>query len=452
MGAVGVPAEVWFHSSLRLRTMLSLFINSCFRHCYLPNALTKLSLIPLIKNKLKPSSDSDNYRLIAIASSFSKLIELILLNKCKNLLNTVENQFGFKPGLGTEMCIYTLKDIINYYNSQGSAVYLCFLDLKKAFDRVNHAKLFRKMLDRSVPLYIVKLIGYWYTNQDLSIKWGNAISESFKVTNGIRQGGLLSPFLFNLYMDQLSVNLNNSKVGCTIYNLLICHLCYADDMVLIAPSLFALKSLIAICELYAILFDVIYNTDKTKCMICWPKKCIFKSVPRILLQGDLLELVQYFKYLGCVLTPTLADDKDISKRIGGVYAMGNVVINKFKLCRSSCKIMMFKTYCYNIYCCALWSSYKLNSFNKLRVAHNDIFRSLFNVPRYHSASQLFALHRTSNLDAIVRNSMYSLIRRLLGSQNTIIQAVCRSNVRIHSRMWHRWSLTLGVDWESMMLW
>ena len=199
--------------------------------------------------------------MIAIASSFSKLFELVLLSKCKHLLYTADNQFGFKAELGTEMCIYALKDIINYYNSQGSAVYLCFLDLKKAFDRVNHAKLFKKMLDRSVPVFIVKFVAYWYLNQDLAVKWGNSVSAGFKVSNGIRQGGLLSPFLFNIYVDDLSKNLNHSKVGCVIYDVLINHLSYADDMVLIAPSVSALKCLMSICELYALIFDIIYNTD-----------------------------------------------------------------------------------------------------------------------------------------------------------------------------------------------
>ena len=132
--------------------------------------------------------------------------------------------------------------------------------------------------------------------------------------------------------------------------------------------------------------------------------------------------------------------------------MGNTVINKYKYCRDVCKLLMFKTYCYNVYCCALWSSFKLNSYHKVRVAHNDIFRTLMNVPRFHSASALFAANSTNNLDAIVRNSMYSLIRRLLSSNNVIVQAVCRSGVRVHSRMWQRWSQALGVDWESLMLW
>ena len=91
VGADGVPAEVLRHSSLRLRAMLSLFINSCLRHCFLPELLMRLTLIPLIKNKLKPSTDSENYRMIAIASSFSKLFEFILSSKCKPALHTTDN-------------------------------------------------------------------------------------------------------------------------------------------------------------------------------------------------------------------------------------------------------------------------------------------------------------------------------------------------------------------------
>ena len=452
VGADEVPAEVLKQSSKRLRTLLSLLINACLRHCYLPKLLMRLTLIPLIKNKLKPSTDSDNYRLIAIASSISKLLELVILAKCKHLLTTLDNQFGFKKGLGTEMCIFVLKDIINYFNTHGSAVYLCFLDLRKAFDRVNHSKLFQKMMGHKVPIYLVKFIAFWYMHQELAVKWGNTVSASFKVTNGIRQGGLLSPFLFNLYVDKLSFNLNNSQVGCTVNNHVINHLSYADDMVLLAPSVRALKLLLSICELYALLHDIIYNTEKTECMICLPKKCKFTSKPTFVLQGDILKIVVEFKYLGFILTPTMSDDIEIMKRTRCLYAMGNTVINKFKSCRIDCKILMFKTYCYSLYCSALWSTYKLHSYHKVRVAHNDIFRNLLNVPRYHSASTLFAENRTNNLDAIVRNAMYSLIRRLLVSQNTIVRAVCRSGVRVHSRMWRRWSQALGVEWESMMLW
>ena len=83
--------------------------------------------------------------------------------------------------------MWTLKNIIQYYTSKGSVVYLCFLDASKA---VNYWKLFNKLLVRGTPGYIVNLLMYWYTSQEITVKWGNSFSLSFKTANGIRQRGI----------------------------------------------------------------------------------------------------------------------------------------------------------------------------------------------------------------------------------------------------------------------
>ena len=349
------------------------------------------------------------------------------------------------------MAIYVLKDIINYYNCLGSPVFTSFIDISKAYDRVNHAKLFQKMRDRSIPVHLVKFIAYWYVTQEIVIRWGSILTSPFKISNSIRQGGLLSPFLFNLYLDSLSSNLNKSKVGCVVGSVLVNHIAYADDMVLLAPSVRALQMLLQVCDQYAVPHDIIYNTDKTFCMVFWPKKYGYKCIPSFKLQNAVLSIVTDFKYLGVVLRNNLADDTEIGKRMHSIYAIGNTIINKFKHCFTQVKLTMFRSYCSNVYCCSLWSSYKAFSIHKAKVAHNDIFRALLSTPRWHSASALFTEHRTNNLDAILRVSSYSLIRRLLASTNSIVAAVCRSGVRVHSRMWQRWSVLLGVDWESLML-
>ena len=77
------------------------------------------------------------------------------------------------------------------------------------------------------------------------------MSEYFKVTNGVKQGGLLSPRLYNVYVDDLSCKLNNSNAGCYINNILVNHFMYADDIALLAPSVKGLQKLVNVCTSYA---------------------------------------------------------------------------------------------------------------------------------------------------------------------------------------------------------
>ena len=141
---------------------------------------------------------TSNYRPIALASIMSKLLEKMILNRISDNFVTNPNQFGFKPKHNTEMCIFALKEAILKYRALNSNVYSCFLDASnsKAFDRVNHSKLFETLAKRGVLLYIIRIMRFWYTSQTMYVHWNNVMSSGFKVTNGVRQGGILSPYLF----------------------------------------------------------------------------------------------------------------------------------------------------------------------------------------------------------------------------------------------------------------
>ena len=170
---------------------------------------------------------------------------------------THDNQFGFKRKHGTDLCIYTLKEIVSRYSSLNSSVFLCFIDASKAFDQMNHEKLFLKLLDRGAPKFLVRILVFWYAHQTLQVKWDNVVSAPFCVSNGVCQGGILSPMLFNVHMDELSNQLNRLKTGCLVGSTTVNHLMYADDLVLLCPYSAGLQQMLKVCSQYGLDYDSI---------------------------------------------------------------------------------------------------------------------------------------------------------------------------------------------------
>ena len=124
-------------------------------------------------------------------------------------------------------------ETIAYYKSRGSKVHIVLLDASKAFDRVDYIKLFDKLIGRGMCPLTVRLLLNMYTNQKLQVKWNSCKSPKFKVTNGVRQGGVLSPRLFSVYVDELLERLKINGAGCHIGHHFIGALGYADDIVLL---------------------------------------------------------------------------------------------------------------------------------------------------------------------------------------------------------------------------
>ena len=99
----------------------------------------------------------------------------------------------------TGMCILAFKEAILKHRDLSSNVYTCFLDSSKAFDRINHFKLFTTLSKRNVPMYIIRILIFWYTSQTMYVRWNNTMSTGFNVSNGVRQGGILSPYIFCIF-------------------------------------------------------------------------------------------------------------------------------------------------------------------------------------------------------------------------------------------------------------
>ena len=136
---------------------LLLLFTCMLNHGHIPLA----SIISILKNKNGDISNRNNYKPIAIITAMSKIFELCLSKMLDAYLWTSDHQFGFKKKHATDLCIYTVKSVVMYYNYFRSPVFTCFLDASTAFDRVNHWTLFKNLLLRDLPSRLVRILIRW---------------------------------------------------------------------------------------------------------------------------------------------------------------------------------------------------------------------------------------------------------------------------------------------------
>ena len=187
------------------------------------------ALTPIVKNKNSNSSSSDNYRLIAISSLILKMLDSVILHAYGDRFISPHLQFCYHKNLSKTMCSWTLLETINYFANRNTSVFVCLLDLTKAFDHVVHSKLFKKLSSKVPPLFL-RLIIVSYLSQNCCVKWDGVYSSEFSVTNGVRQGVKASPYYFNAYTDELFEILKDSGFGCYIDVFFYGLLGYADDL------------------------------------------------------------------------------------------------------------------------------------------------------------------------------------------------------------------------------
>ena len=290
--------EAFKNAGPRLVVHLSFLFNSFLSHGYAPKLFCHSIIIPLVKSKSRDLNDVNNYRAICISTAASKILESLLFKCVQSTCESDNYQFGFKHS--TSICTNVLKSTVDYYARRGSHVFACFVDFSKAFDNVNFWQLFCKLLDCGVRRKAVALIALWYSSQDCVVKWQNTMSEAICIINGVRQGGILSPYLFTFYIRDLLKKLVNTRIGCNIGGIFFNVLAYADDMVLLAPSWSGLQHLLHALNCAATDVSMTFNTKKTVCMVFDPSnrdKIIANKFPALTFYLFISILQQHLQHL-----------------------------------------------------------------------------------------------------------------------------------------------------------
>ena len=160
-------------------------------------------------------------------------------------------QFGYKAEYSTSQCSWFVMEVATHFVKRGTPCIATLLDCTKAFDKCQFDILFRKLLQRKLPPMVIRVLIFVYQEQRAWVKWERARSRTFTISNGTRQGSVLSPALFSVYMDDLIKELRRAGVGCHLGGVFCGVVGYADDLLLLAPSRSAMVTMLKTCEAWS---------------------------------------------------------------------------------------------------------------------------------------------------------------------------------------------------------
>ena len=208
-------------------------------------------------------------------------------------------------------------------------------------------------------------------------------------------------------MDDLSVLISQSGIGCHIDDLCINHVFYADDLFLMAPCAIALQELINLCYGYSIEIDMNFNALKSYCIAFTPK--LYKlTLPSMHINSLSISYTDSIKYLGYMFSSSNSDDTEMLRQMRLLYCRSNRLFGMFNKCSKNVLIELCRSFCATFYCPSFWTAYKKATFSKIRVAYNNVYRKLLGFCRRSSASEMFVMNNIPNFEALIRKSIFAL--------------------------------------------
>ncbi len=339
----------------------------------------------------------NNYQPISVLPTLGKVLKRLIYNQCidyiigNNLLTV--SQAGFREGHSTGACLANFLNEIYEEVDNGGTCGVLFLDLAKAFDTVDHLILVDKL----------KLLGFkasaqsWFSsyldNRSQSTKFGNSISANKSISCGVLQGSILGPFLFLCYINDLPQGLKHTQ-----------GFLYADDTALLVRGKDPMElelNLNAELTSVARWFDankLSMNTSKTKLMHFRHTHNIRSNRDlNVMINGELIESVSQFKYLGVTLDTHLSLDSHIDKVCGKVNSRTGLLRRVRNFVSKDLATHLYKSLVdpHFWYCNYIHSGCSLTNRRKLQIAQNNSLRAIAQVDNLYPTE---ALHIDLEID------------------------------------------------------
>ena len=343
-----------------LFSQLATMFRSWLTHGTVTPSLLACSFMPLLKSSLKDPSDPSSYRAIAGSSLILKTFELVVILLWGHLLSSDSLQFGYKAKTSTTHCTWLVNEVVQKMLRGGINPIVAVLDCSKAFDKCKFSLLFRRLLDKGLPPIVVRALTYIYMEQYSWVKWGDARSSQFGISNGTRQGAILSPIFWSVYADPLLRRLRALGLGAHVAGLFMGAVCYADDVLLIAPTRSAMQRMLLELEVFADESNITFSTDplptksKTKCIyMVGNKRNLAKPAP-LTLCGRELPFVKQADHLGNTLTEEGNMEHDVEIKRAKFINSAVEVEEVFKAAAPSEVVKALKVYSSSFYGSNLW--------------------------------------------------------------------------------------------------
>ena len=298
-GYDGISSEHVRHGGNNLCILLEILFNAICEQETMPMGMRRGILVPIPKPK-KDYMDCDNNRGLTLLTTFQKLFQHILKARSENLfMKHIDELQG--AGKKTVSCINTsmlLRETIAMRTEDEKPVFIAFLDTKKAFDSVWHNGLMYKLYKMGMDPKMWRLLRNMYSDFKCAVLIDNKLSSWFNIRQGVHQGAPLSLLLYEVFINDLIVELKQFKNSPKVGNAQIPCTVFADDMSIICQSHNSMQAMLNVAYHHSQTWRYSYNAKKSEVIVMNYKR----ALPKFWMGKELLPVVDSAIHLGSIIT------------------------------------------------------------------------------------------------------------------------------------------------------